>query len=295
MSSESPPKSDDQLTQLKEILFREEIDKVQALSRAIDDDERLASHVAPILEKRISELQETFPERFGPVITETLKVQIKESQDDVVEAISPVITESLKAQIKESQDEVVEAIYPIMGKLIKKYIQKEIAKLSESIDAKMREMFSFKGFWQRFVYRVKGVKQSDVIVQGLLPPVLEEIMVIENESGLLLAHYSISADTDPDVVAGMLTAIKAFVEDAYSKTDQDLEYIEYERFTLYLQSFKSFYIVVAVSGVLNEAFKDRLNDAVLGFAVKISEDQRYRSDEKEMQNLLEHHFHEVNV
>lgn len=294
MSSGSSNQPVDKLSQLKEILFREELEKVQALQEDINDDERLANHVSPILEKRIAELQETFPEQFGPVITETLKVQIKESQDDVVEAISPVITESLKAQIKESQDEVVEAIYPIMGKLIKKYIQKEIAKLSESIDAKLRQMFSFKGFWQRFVYRVKGVKQSEVVMQGLLPPVLEEIMVIENDSGLLLAHYSIGTETDPDLVAGMLTAIKAFVEDAYARSDQDLEYIEYERFTLYLQSFKSFYIVVAVSGVLNQAFKDRLNDAVLGFAVKIAEDQRYRSDEKAMQNLLEHHFHEVN-
>jgi hypothetical protein len=268
--------------------------KVQALDREINDEQRLAQQVGPILEKRIAELQETFPERFGPVITETLKVQIKESQDDVVEAISPIITKSLKAQIKDSQDEVVEAIYPIMGKLIKKYIQKEIAKLSESVDARMRQMFSFKGFWQRFIYRIKGVKESEVVVQGLLPPVLEEIMVIENDSGLLLANYSIGSNTDPDLVAGMLTAIKAFVEDAYSKSEQDLEYIEYETFTLYLQSFKSFYIVVAISGVLNQAFKDRLNDAVLGFAVKIAEDQNYRSDQRAMQSLLEHHFHEVN-
>ncbi|MGI9319532.1 MAG: hypothetical protein ACR2QW_19540, partial [bacterium] len=105
MSSESHQKSDDQLRRLKEILFQEEMDKVRALDQELNDDQRLANHVGPILEKRITELQETFPEQFGPVITETLKIQIKESQADVVEAISPVITESLKAQIKESQDE----------------------------------------------------------------------------------------------------------------------------------------------------------------------------------------------
>jgi len=259
------------LSQLKELLFQEEMEQVKVLEQNLQDDQRLADQMRPILEKRIAELEAEFPEQFGPVITETLKVQIKESQDTVVEAI-----------------------YPIMGKLIKKYIQKEIAKLSESIDIRMRQMFSFKGLWQRLKYGSKGVSQSEVIVQGLLPPVLEEIMVIENDSGLLMAHYSVGNESDADVVAGMLTAIKSFVEDAYAKSNQDLEFIEYETFTLYLQSFKSFYIVVAISGVLNQEFRDKLNDAVLGFAVKIAEDKALKVDQVEMQHLLEHHFQQVN-
>jgi len=91
-----------------------------------------------------------------------------------------------------------------------------------------------------------------------------------------------------------MCAIKSFVEDAYAKSDQNLEFIEYETFTLYLQSFKSFYVVVAISGVLNQEFRDKLNDAVLGFAVKIAEDKQRGMDQIEMQNLLEHHFHQVN-
>ena len=270
-SSADAPSDDAPLSRLKELLFEEEMKQVQAIDHDLRDTDRLSDQMKPILEKRIAELEAQFPEQFGPVITETLKVQIKESQDTVVEAI-----------------------YPIMGKLIKKYIQKEIAKLSESIDVRMRQMFSFKGLMQRLKYGSKGVSQSEVIVQGLLPPVLEEIMVIENDSGLLLAHYSLGNETDADVVAGMLTAIKSFVEDAYAKSDQNLEFIEYETFTLYLQSFKSFYVVVAISGVLNQEFRDKLNDAVLGFAVKIAEDKQRGMDQIEMQNLLEHHFHQVN-
>ncbi len=271
MSSQPSDPEVDHLSKLKDLLFREEIQKFNEIDQELKDNERFTNQVIPIIEQRIEELQSEFPEQFGPIITATLKVQIKESQD-----------------------EVVEAIYPIMGKLIKKYIQKEIAKLSESIDLRMRQMFSFKGVWQRMRYGSKGVSHSEVLVQGLLPPVLEEIMVIENDSGILLASHSVGENADSDVIAGMLTAIKGFVEDAYAKSDQDLEYIEYETFTLYLQSFKSFYVVVAVSGVLNQEFKDRLNDAVLGFAVKIAEDQQNRTDRYSMQKLLEHHFHRVN-
>ena len=63
---------------------------------------------------------------------------------------------------------------------------------------------------------------------------------------------------------------------------------------LYMQSFKSFYVVVAVSGVLNQSFRDRLNDAVFNFAVRFSEDRKYREDGETTRKLLADHFHRVN-
>lgn len=279
---------------LREILFGEELRQVEALARTLGDDERIAAQVRPILEKRIGELQAEFPEKFGPIITATLKTQIQESQDDVVNAIYPIIGKMIKKQVRESQDEVVDAIYPIVGKLIKKYVQQEIAKLSESIDQKMREMFSFRGFWRRIWNRAHGVSDAETILTESVPPVLEEIMVIESDSGLLLANYGMRGTSDGDVVAGMLTAIKAFAEDAFTTSEQELEFIEYDTLKLYMQSFKSFYVVVAVSGVLNQGFRDRLNDAVFNFAVRFSEDRRYREDGEVARKLLADHFHRVN-
>ncbi|MBX2870368.1 MAG: hypothetical protein KTR18_16930 [Acidiferrobacterales bacterium] len=258
---------EDQIDQLKQLLFKEELERVETISEELNDDLRLEKQMEPILEKRIAELQAEFPDQFGPIITATLKVQIKESQD-----------------------EVVEAIYPIMGKLIKKFIQKEIAMLSESIDQRIKEIFSFKATIRRWIAGLKGVTPTEMVVSGLVPPILEEVMVIENDSGLLIAKHSVGTGTDPDLVAGMLTAIKAFVEDAYGQSNQSLELIEYETFTLYLQSFKSFYIVAAVSGVMNQEFKDKLNDAIFSFAVKITGDKRYQRDGSAMTMLIEQHF-----
>ena len=267
-----PPDNDGNgpLDQLKDLLFKEEIERVETIADELNDDVRLAQQIEPILEKRIAELQAEFPEQFGPIITETLKVQIKNSQD-----------------------EVVEAMYPIMGKLIKAFIQKEIKKLSESIDARMKEMFSFRGILQRWISGLKGVSPTELVIQSALPPVIEEIMVIENDSGLLIAHHSAGSLVDAEMVSGMLTAIKAFVEDAYSRSKESLEVVEYETLTLYIQSFKSFYIVVAISGVATQAFRDKLNDAVFSFAVKITEDRRYQDDHSSMVNLLQVHFSEL--
>ena len=40
---------------------------------------------------------------------------------------------------------------------------------------------------------------------------------------------------DEDMVAGMLTAIKSFVEDAFKGGNMELERIDYELFTIHLQ------------------------------------------------------------
>lgn len=50
------------------------------------------------------------------------------------------------------------------------------------------------------------------------------------ESGLLIGSYSRGNIADKDMISGMLTAIKSFVEDAFSKEGQDLEDIKFENF-----------------------------------------------------------------
>ena len=67
---------------------------------------------------------------------------------------------------------------------------------------------------------------------------------------------------DEDMISGMLTAIKNFVEDAFKQKDQNLELIEYELYNLHIQSFISYYIVVVVSGTYSMVFKDKLQDII---------------------------------
>ena len=74
--------------------------------------------------------------------------------------------------------------------------------------------------------------------------------------------------TDEDMVAGMLTAIKSFVEDAFKKESQNLQYIEYDLYHIHLQNFSSFYIAVIVSGAYNVIFKDKLEDKIFKFTSK---------------------------
>ncbi len=235
--------SEDKLKVLKEILLNEEREfdrdlllKIEQLSAG---QRQLSERVNPIMEKRLSTFVEEIPETLGPVITDTLK-----------------------NEIKKSQDAVAEALFPIMGKMIKKYVQAEIKKLNNDINAKLKKSFSFSSPFRR----KRKAANAAALLKEEYKAFIEHVMVIEKQSGILKANYAKTQNIDQDMMAGMLTAIKSFAEDAFAKTDLELERIDYELYTIHLQNFSNYYIAVVISGIYDDEFKDRLEDVLLDFA-----------------------------
>ena len=199
--------------------------EIEALKAKVDDPEAFSKMVVPIIAEQIEVLRKSFPEMFGPVITESIKVQIANSQD-----------------------EVVTALYPIMGKLIQRYIRSEIDKLRNDINSAFDSVFSFKNIklWMRSKFT--GASMSDLLLSGVLEGNLEKMMVVQKESGKLIAEYPEgSADDDLDVVASMLSVIKNFMEDAFKK-NQDVETIEYDDSRLIIHSELNFFVVAVMNG-----------------------------------------------
>ncbi|WP_439128081.1 cell envelope biogenesis protein OmpA [Polaribacter sp.] len=256
---------DNRFELLRELLLEDDREKFTALSEEIIKREKLSKRVDPLVDEKIEDLRENFPKYFGGTITETIKVQIRDSQD-----------------------EVVEALYPIMGKLVKKAIVSEITKLSDSINKTIQEKFSFTQMFTRFF---KGKKNdADIVLQEVFEPVIEEVFIIEKDSGLLAGSFTRGNIADKDMVSGMLTAIKSFAEEAFSKENQNLEDIKFDSFQLNINNFKTIYIAIATSGVLNASFRETLADNVNNLAEIILRDRDYLSDEERLNVLIERHL-----
>jgi hypothetical protein len=245
---------DNKLKLLREILLIDDREVARAVSQrldtiseTLDQREKLSQKVDPIIEQRLDEFVSEIPSTLGPTITKTLK-----------------------EQIENSKDQVVEALYPIMGKMIKRYIQNEIKLLSENINKKVNNAFSVAGFKRKVRSAFTGVKESDMILAESNSPVIDEVFIIEKGSGLLLGNYSTTETMDKDMVSGMLTAIKSFVEDAFSGGSQNLEAIEYELYTIHIQNFFSYYIAVVVSGNYTRSFESELENDLLKLSNKLS-------------------------
>ena len=261
----------DKLKLLKEILLTEDrvfaqsiTKKIEALNSVLNTKDQLSKKVDPIIKDNLDDFIQEMPKTLGPTITKTLK-----------------------EEIKNSQDAVVEALYPIMGKMIKKYIQNEMKMLSERISKQLQSSFSVKYWKRKFKSKVSGVSEEDIIMSDLVKPEIEQIFIIDKDSGILSGNFSKKETIDKDLISGMLTAIKSFVEDAFSAGNQDLESIEYELYNIHIQNFHFYYIAVVISGAYNQTYKNNLENKLLDFSEHITKDH---VEEKDLSRELEKYF-----
>ena len=245
----------DKLNLLRDILLIDDREVADAISKRLDTltetlekREKLAGKVDPIIDEHMEQFIEEIPTRLGPTITKTLK-----------------------EQIANSKDQVVEALYPIMGKMVKRYIQNELRLLSDNINNKVNNTFTFKGIQRKLKAIFTGVKESDIILSELDAPKLLEVFVIKKGSGMLLGNYSNQRTLDKDMISGMLTAIKSFVEDAFQGESQNLEGIDYELYKIQIQNFHSYYLAVVISGTLTPQFENELEDLILEQSAQLSD------------------------
>jgi len=262
---------DEKLELLKEILLTEEREfeksitkKLETLNVVINQKSQLSEKVDPIIDDKLKEFVNDIPDRLGPTITQTLK-----------------------EEIKNSQDAVVDALYPIMGKMIKKYIQSEMEVLSEKINSQLQSSFSMVYWKRKFKAMFSGVSEEDIIMSELVKPEIQQIFVIEKNSGLLSGSYSKKETIDQDMISGMLTAIKSFVEDAFNAGEQNLESIEYETYNIHVQNFHFYYIAVIISGAYNNSYKSMLENQLLDFSENT---MKNRVDNEQLSIELENYF-----
>lgn len=269
-------------------MLEENEEKLQLLRDILLIDDRQVAHA---VNQRLDLLTETIEKKeklsakVDPIIEEKLNTFISE----IPATLGPTITKTLREQIANSRDEVVEALYPIMGQMIKKYIQNEMKLLSESINNKVNNTFSLISLKRKMRARFTGVREGDLLLAESNPPILQEVFLIQKGSGILLGNHSANETIDKDMISGMLTAIKSFVEDAFKGGSQNLENIEYELYTIHVQNFHSYYIAVVVSGNFTRSYENTLENKLFKLSRKLTPSVSHLSRE-ETDALLKKYF-----
>jgi len=240
----------------------------KALSRLRDillseDQKRLAE-----LEQEINRLQdqisdkEALIETIDPVIADLLDRKITDSHDEFVEIMAPVIGGSIKKQVSEAKDDIADALYPVIGKTIRKSVSEAMKNLVNSINERVEQSLQKINVFNLFKSKVTGVSQGELVLRGALPCYIEELFVIQKDSGLLIAHVSgegSESTVDEELISGMLTAIRSFVAQTFAKSpDQDLYEIQYGDYNIQLELHHNFYVAAVVKGVRPTNFTESL-------------------------------------
>ena len=258
------------MERLRSILLKEDREDLNQLRDTLENAELLSSKVTPIIEERIDFLKKNFPKEFQTAVS------------DIVDK-----------RIKSSQNELLDALYPVLGQMIKKYIAHQFQQLKDGIDQRIKETLNTKNIWWRIRVSLLGLKDSDIVLKNLDRPKIEEVCLIQRDSGLLMGSASLNTMVDKEVIAGMLTAIKAFVEDAFQRDNEELEMIQYGSYKILLYNFHSYYVSVALSGSVSSKEKEYINDKLQTFA--INELKNYKPQNLDEMNgyiseKLDHYF-----
>ena len=233
------------VNQLRDIILKNDRSTIQRIASMLDDEDQLSELVAPVVDRKITQLKQKFPREFQLAVNQIVE-----------------------KKMQESQEELLDLIYPVLGKMIKKYIVHQFEELKENIDRQINSIFTIKGLRIKLKSIFYGIDDSALLLSKLDKPEIEEIHIIERDSGILYGSVTLRPTIDRDVVAGMLTAIKSFVEDAFQRDKEDLEMIEYGTYKIFIQNFRSYYFCVAMSGSLSATQKEKLSTAILDFAEK---------------------------
>ena len=241
------------LSQLREILLKEDRNTLSEIQEVLNNKSLLSGRVNPIIEEHLEFLRHNFPKEYAKIV------------DRLIEQ-----------KIKDSQQQILDVVYPVMGKMINKYISLQFQQMKESIQDQINFAFSRQGLIKRLKNRILGLNDADVILAALDKPVLEEIFVIERDSGLMLGSAALYPSVNRDVVAGMLTAIKSFVEDAFERDQEDLEMIQYGTYRILLHNFPFYYFALALSGSVSTAEAEGIRGQIIEF---LEETDTLRTDD----------------
>lgn len=154
-------------------------------------------------------------------------------------------------------EDLFDRISPLVGKLIGAKIAEAFRALVNYVNDRLESALSGKMWRFRYLAFRSGLPIGEVILKESLACVVDEALVIEKKSSLLLGHASRHGDEaiDRDIVVAMLSAIMDFVRTSFKKTkkkddesDALLNSIEFGNSRILVQESPYFYSAFVVQG-----------------------------------------------
>lgn len=134
-------------------------------------------------------------------------------------ALAPAVEEALIASVRANPNTLADVLFPVMGPAIRKSLAQFIASMLEGMNRTLEQSVSLQGLLWRWEAFRTGKSFAEVVLLHTLEFRTEQIFLIHKNTGLPILH--VASDEvrdevqDADMVSGMLTAIRDFVQDAF--------------------------------------------------------------------------------
>jgi outer membrane protein OmpA-like peptidoglycan-associated protein len=235
----------------------------QMMLQTINESRQLfAETIAPIIDEVINIKTRENRQSMGLAIAASLPVgisnRISESPDEIAMAIAPEMASAIKQQIALKQEAMSDALYPIIGSTILKYM----AETMRNINEKLESSLSPEGITRKIKAKLQGISEAELLMKETTPLTVKAVFLIQAASGLVISAVqpSESEELESEMISGMLTAIRSFVNDCISQSGNiaEIDAIEYGTSSIVLEVAGSCYLAVVIQGGTRQWFKYKM-------------------------------------
>jgi outer membrane protein OmpA-like peptidoglycan-associated protein len=230
--------------------------------------------ITPVIDQAIREKTRQdaagMSDALAPASTSAIALYYASSPKEAAHDIAPLVSGAIKEQIRGERDAMIDALYPIIGSTISKYLSQTLTDLVRTIDRKIESNFTFKGLSRKIRSRMSGVSEAELLLSESISMRVEAAFLIHKTSGLVIAQ-SQGPDTaalDPDLLSGMLTAIRSLFNDSMNSAQQarELDQIEYGEWKIILESAGYCYLAVVVHGIPDKGLRNSMRKTLASIA-----------------------------
>jgi OOP family OmpA-OmpF porin len=243
------------LAELRELLLGAERRRLLELERRLD--------AAGLTREQLAEL---LPEA----------ILLRTGRDrQLARALAPTVEGAIGESVRRNPRQIATAIFPVLGPAIRKAIAEALAGLVASINSALEHSISPRGLrWRLEAWRT-GVPYARIVLKHALVYRVEQVFLIHAETGLLLAHAWAPdlPPSDADLISGMLTAIRDFVADSFSR-ERDaggLRQFSVGELTVMVEQGPQAVIAAVVRGQAPDTLLARLQDTLERVHLEYSE------------------------
>ena len=237
------------------------------LSRQVlESREEVALTLAPIVDGMIQHrtLQDKMAMSLAlsPVLADAISQQIISSPGDFAKALGPEMGNAIKEQIHLERDAMVDALYPVIGSTVSKYFAEAVRAINEKVE----KTFSLEGVSRKVRAKIQGVSEAELIFRESMPFTVQAIFLIQKTSGLVIAEVQPPErqQLESEMVGGMLTAIRSFVNDCIAQSGEisEIDQIDYGNSKIILEVAGYCYLAVVTQGEPPKLFKQKMRTAL---------------------------------
>ncbi len=266
--------SDDR-EKLKALLLSEEMAQIEALRKLWSDNQLLSAKISEVL---------------GQAADLTIA-----KDPSFQKKFSKIDSKSYVKAIKANKEMFIDTLTPIMGPMIRRSVTSAIRRLSSDINRAIELGFSAKALkWRWLAFRT-GVPFTEIVFNNTIEYQVQQIFLIDNNTGLLIQHagHEESLLQDKDAFSAMLTAIQDFVKESVTNEGQSLTAAELGDSLVWLVPGNRANIAVVIKGAptqrLHNTFIQATENIHIEFHHEIADEKLWNNNPElkvELEKLL---------